>query len=96
MCARFPSFHSNIRPVVAAEQRLRPLQPTQRSGDALADGLDLSVLLASAALDRLTHRSRTVVIEAQSYRQRARRQEAAAPPSEAPQAGGQHAGNPVA
>jgi DNA replication protein DnaC len=34
-------------------------------------------LLASAALDRLTHHSQTVVIEGQSYRQRARRKEGA-------------------
>lgn len=33
-------------------------------------------LLASAALDRLTHHSRTIVIEGPSYRQRGRRQEA--------------------
>ena len=37
-----------------------------------ADGL-----LASAALDRLTHHSQTIVIEGQSYRQRARRKEGA-------------------
>lgn len=40
--------------------------------DIFSDGL-----LASAALDRLTHHSRTIVIEGQSYRQRDRRKEAA-------------------
>jgi DNA replication protein DnaC len=34
-------------------------------------------LLASAALDRLTHHCRTIVIEGQSYRQRGRRKEEA-------------------
>jgi DNA replication protein DnaC len=34
-------------------------------------------LLASAALDRLTHHCQTIVIEGQSYRQRARRKEGA-------------------
>jgi DNA replication protein DnaC len=34
-------------------------------------------LLASAALDRLTHHSRTIVIEGQSFRQRGRRKEEA-------------------
>jgi DNA replication protein DnaC len=53
-------------------------------------------LLASAALDRLTHHSRTVVIEGQSYRQRARRTEAVPSLEDARQEGGQHGANPVA
>jgi len=40
-------------------------------------------LLASAALDRLTHHSQTIVIEGRSYRQRARRKEGAAAESTA-------------
>jgi DNA replication protein DnaC len=40
--------------------------------EMFADGL-----LASAALDRLTHHCQTIVIEGQSYRQRARRKEGA-------------------
>ncbi|MBF6558392.1 MAG: ATP-binding protein [Acidimicrobiales bacterium] len=41
-------------------------------------------LLASAALDRLTHHSQTILIQGQSYRQRGRRKEEAliAPPAE--------------
>jgi len=40
-------------------------------------------LLASAALDRLTHHSQTVIVQGQSYRQRGRRKEEASIPSPA-------------
>ena len=36
-------------------------------------------LLASAALDRLTHHAHTLIIRGQSYRQRGRRKETAGP-----------------
>jgi DNA replication protein DnaC len=46
---------------------------------AFGDGL-----LASAALDRLTHHCHTLVIQGQSYRQRGRRKEVEPPPAEPP------------
>jgi DNA replication protein DnaC len=49
------------------------------SNRALSEWPDMfsDSLLASAALDRLTHHCRTIVIEGQSYRQRGRRKEEA-------------------
>jgi DNA replication protein DnaC len=41
-------------------------------------------LLASAALDRLTHHAHTLIVRGQSYRQRSRRKEIADPPTTQP------------
>jgi DNA replication protein DnaC len=71
--------------IIQERYERRPLVMT--SNRALHEWPEMfsDALLASAALDRLTHHCQTIVIQGQSYRQRARRKEEAAidPPASA-------------
>jgi DNA replication protein DnaC len=70
-----PQASEDLYEIIQERYERRPLILTSNRAlhewpEMFSDGL-----LASAALDRLTHHSQTVVIEGQSYRQRGRRKE---------------------
>jgi DNA replication protein DnaC len=72
-----PQASEDLYELIQERYERRPLVLTSNRAlhewpEMFADGL-----LASAALDRLTHHCQTIVIEGQSYRQRARRRERA-------------------
>lgn len=80
-----PQASEDLYEIIQQRYERRPLVMT--SNRALHEWPEMfsDALLASAALDRLTHHCQTIVIQGQSYRQRARRKEGTAidPPASA-------------
>jgi DNA replication protein DnaC len=80
-----PQASEDLYEIIQERYERRPLLIT--SNRALHEWPDMfsDALLASAALDRLTHHCQTIIIQGQSYRQRGRRKEDTAidPPASA-------------